>query len=101
MTDLPFIVYEFKVYVRNMSDTELHQEIVGQWKATGRDFDEDEMNIMIDELDRRSAYTKLDTSDRVLHKEWVGLTDEVRANWSALGLVGVEIVAAHLKEENT
>ena len=54
MTDLPFIVYEFKVYVRNMSDTELHQEIVGQWKATGKDFDEDEMNIMIDELDRRS-----------------------------------------------
>jgi len=53
-TDLPFIVFEFKVYVRNMSDTELHQEIVGQWKATGKDFDEDEMNIMIDELDRRS-----------------------------------------------
>ncbi len=23
-----------------------------------------------------NAYTKLDTSDRVLHKEWVGLTDE-------------------------
>ena len=23
-----------------------------------------------------NAYTKLDTSDRVLHKEWVGLTEE-------------------------
>ena len=33
--------------------------------------------------------------------EWVGLTDEVRANWKALSLVGVEIVAAHLKEKNT
>jgi hypothetical protein len=33
--------------------------------------------------------------------EWVGLTDEVKANWKALGLVGVEIVAAHLKEKNS
>ena len=33
--------------------------------------------------------------------EWVGLTDEVKANWKVLGLVGVEIVAAHLKEKNT
>ena len=52
-TDLPFIVHEFKVYVRNMSDKELHQEIVGQWNST-RDFDEDEYNILIEELDRRS-----------------------------------------------
>ena len=51
--DLPFIVWEFKVYVRNMSDKELHQEIVGQWNAT-RNFDEDEYNILIEELDRRS-----------------------------------------------
>jgi hypothetical protein len=30
-----------------------------------------------------NAYTKLDTSDRVLHKEWVGLTDEeIRDLWS-------------------
>ena len=34
-------------------------------------------------------------------REWVGLTDEVKANWKALGLVGVEIVAAHLEEKNT
>ena len=33
--------------------------------------------------------------------EWVGLTDEVKANWKALGLVGVEIVEAHLKEQNS
>ena len=33
--------------------------------------------------------------------EWVGLKDEVKANWKALGFVGVEIVAAHLKEKNT
>ena len=51
--DLPFIVHEFKVYVRNMSDKELHSELVGQWKAT-REFDEDEYNILIEELDRRS-----------------------------------------------
>jgi hypothetical protein len=51
--DLPFIVWEFKVYVRNMSDKELHQELVGQWNAT-RDFDEDQYNILIEELDRRS-----------------------------------------------
>ena len=48
-----------------------------------------------------ASYTKLDTTAGVLHKEWVGLTDEVKANWKALGLVGVEIVAAHLKEKNT
>lgn len=51
--DLPFIVHEFKVYVRNMSDKELHQEIVSRWKGFGRD-DEDEFNIIIEELDRRS-----------------------------------------------
>ena len=51
--DLPFIVHEFKVYVRNMSDKELHQELVGQWNAT-RDFDEDEFNILIEELAWRS-----------------------------------------------
>jgi hypothetical protein len=33
-------------------------------------------------------------------KEWVGLTDEERADWHSMGLVGVEIVAAHLKEKN-
>lgn len=54
MTDLPFIRMEFIAYLRNMTDRELHQEIVGQWNATGKDFDEDEMNIMIQELDRRS-----------------------------------------------
>jgi len=54
MTDLPFIVHEFRVYVRNMTDKELHSELVGQWKAT-REFDEDEYNIMIEELDRRSS----------------------------------------------
>jgi hypothetical protein len=36
-----------------MSDKELHQELVGQWNAT-RNFDEDEYNILIEELDRRS-----------------------------------------------
>ena len=52
-TDLPFIMHEFKMYVRNMSDKELHQELVGQWNAT-REFDEDEYNILIAELDWRS-----------------------------------------------
>jgi hypothetical protein len=33
--------------------------------------------------------------------EWVGLSDEEKENWKALGLVGVEIVAAHLKEKNS
>jgi hypothetical protein len=50
--DLPFIVHKFKMEVRNMTDKELHSELVGQWKAT-RDFDEDEYSIMIEELDRR------------------------------------------------
>lgn len=58
-TDLPFIVHEFKVYVRNMSDIELHQEIVGQWNAT-RNFDEDEFNILIEELDKRANRRRLD-----------------------------------------
>ena len=51
-TDLPFIVHEFKVYVRNMSDKELHSELVDQWQAT-KNFDEDEYNILIEELYRR------------------------------------------------
>jgi hypothetical protein len=33
-------------------------------------------------------------------REWVGLTDQERADWHSMGLVGVEIVAAHLKEKN-
>ena len=33
-------------------------------------------------------------------REWVGLTDKERADWHSMGLVGVEIVAAHLKEKN-
>ncbi len=53
MTDLPFIRMEFIAYLRNMTDRELHQELVGQWNAT-KNFDEDEYNLMIMELDRRS-----------------------------------------------
>ena len=34
-------------------------------------------------------------------REWVGLTDKERADWHAMGLVGVELVAAHLEEKNT
>ena len=77
-TDLPFIVYEFKVYVRNMSDKELHQEIVGQWNATGRDFDEDEYNILIEELERRSkAHEALDRM--VAENQRLGLYDDAAA----------------------
>ena len=32
-------------------------------------------------------------------REWVGLTDKERADWHSMGLVGVEIVADHLKEK--
>jgi hypothetical protein len=53
-----------------------------------------------------NAYTKLDTSDRVLHKEWVWLTDEERSYYlQAAANVGwwraVFFVEAKLKEKNT
>jgi hypothetical protein len=65
------------MYVSNMSDKELHQEIVGQWNATGKDFDEDEMNILIEELDRRSqrvdnvymSEKRVHKSDKSIHEE--------------------------------
>ena len=47
------IEHYFRVKVSEMTDIELHQEIVGQWQAT-RDFDEDQMNIMMKELERRA-----------------------------------------------
>jgi hypothetical protein len=34
-------------------------------------------------------------------KEWVGLTDEEKEHYRRLGLVGVEIIEAKLKEKNT
>lgn len=47
------IEHDFRVKVSDMTDKELHLEIAGQWQAT-RDFDEDQMNIMMKELARRS-----------------------------------------------
>lgn len=46
------IEHDFRVKVSEMTDIELHQEIAGQWFAT-RDFDEDQMNIMMKELVKR------------------------------------------------
>jgi hypothetical protein len=47
------IEYDFRIKVSEMTDKELHLEIAGQWQAT-RNFDEDQMNIMMKELARRS-----------------------------------------------
>jgi hypothetical protein len=33
-------------------------------------------------------------------REWVGLTDEEKEHYRRLGLVGVEIIEAKLKEKN-
>jgi hypothetical protein len=56
-----------------------------------------------------APYTKLDTTDRVLHKEWVGLTDEeiqaerhkldTTAGWTYDHLA--RAIEAKLKEKNT
>ena len=56
-----------------------------------------------------APYTKLDTTDRVLHKEWVGLTDEEiqaerhkldpTAGWTYDHLA--RAIEAKLKEKNT
>lgn len=47
------IEHDFRVKVSEMTDKELHLEIAGQWQAT-RDFDEEQMNIMMKELVRRT-----------------------------------------------
>jgi hypothetical protein len=57
-----------------------------------------------------NVYTKLDTSDRVLHKEWVGLTDEERSKiWGELpqtsneerdACIFAQAIEAKLKQKN-
>ena len=47
------------------------------------------------------AITALQVALAQPKREWVRLTDKERAHWHSIGLVGVEIVAAHLEEKNT
>jgi hypothetical protein len=51
-----------------------------------------------------APYTKLDTTDRVLHKEWVGLThDEVMCIWYENGfecMIYAKAIEAKLKDKN-
>lgn len=68
------IEHDFRVKVSDMSDIELHLEIAGQWNAT-RDFDEDQMNIMMKELVRRAkAQEALDKM--VAENQRLGLYDD-------------------------
>jgi hypothetical protein len=50
-----------------------------------------------------APYTKLDTTDRVLHKEWVGLTKEdfYKKDDETVFVLGMKFAEARLKEKNT
>ena len=71
---MPIIEHDFRMKVYDMTDKELHQEIAGQWFAT-KDFDEDQMNILIEELSRRNkAHEALDRM--VAENQRLGLYDD-------------------------
>jgi hypothetical protein len=50
-----------------------------------------------------NAYTKLDTTAGVLHKEWVGLTEEdfYKKDDETVFVLGMKFAEARLKEKNT
>jgi hypothetical protein len=61
------------------------------------------INALRQALDLQSASTKLDTTAGVLHKEWVGLTDEdfYKKDDETVFVLGMKFAEARLREKNS